>query len=288
MAASFLLWLNKKYMLKLIATKRFIGALSLCLMAAVAGCATQNTTSAGAVGVDRGQTMLVSSEEVDRAAVQQYAEMMADARKKGILNKDAAQVKRVQTIVKRLIPSTAVFRPDATKWEWEINVISTDELNAWAMPGGKMAVYTGLIDKLKLTDAELAAILGHEIAHALREHSRERISRQLATSAAVGIGAAILGVGQGSADLAGMVADVTFNRPNSRTHESEADAIGAELAARAGYDPHGAVSVWEKMLKAGGGGPPEFLSTHPSPENRLKQLEVIADNVMPLYLQARK
>lgn len=268
------------------ALKRFVCALALSLT--VSACATTSTTSAGVVGIERTQTMLVSSEEVERAATQQYDQIMAEARKKGVLNQNAAQVKRVQTIVQRLIPATSVFRPDAVNWKWEANVITSDELNAWAMPGGKIAVYTGLIEQLRLTDAELAAVIGHEVAHALREHSRERISRQLATSAAVGIGAAILGVGQGGADLAGMVADVTFNRPNSRLHESEADAIGAELAARAGYDPHGAVSVWQKMLKSGGSGPPEFLSTHPSPENRLKQLQSIADNLMPLYQQAKK
>lgn len=266
--------------------RRFLSALMVALLAT--GCATQSTTQAGAVGVERGQTMLVSAAEVDRAATQQYDQMMAQARQKGVLNRDAAQVQRVRAIVNRLIPATTVFRPDAVHWKWEANVISTPELNAWAMPGGKIAVYTGLIEKLKLTDAELAAVIGHEIAHALREHSRERISRQLATSAAVGIGAAILGVGQGGADLAGMVADVTLNLPNSRTHESEADAIGTELAARAGYDPHGAVSVWEKMLKSSGNGPPQFLSTHPSPENRLKRLQTIADDLMPLYRQARR
>lgn len=268
------------------ALKRFVCALALSLM--VSACATTNTTSSGAVGIDRGQTMLVSSEEIDRAAGQQYAQMMAEARKKGVLNRNAAQVQRVQTIVKRLVPATTVFRPDATKWQWEANVITSDQLNAWAMPGGKIAVYTGLIEQLKLTDAELAAVLGHEIAHALREHSRERISRQMATGAVVGIAAAIAGVGQGGADLASMVADVTLNRPNSRLHESEADAIGTELAARAGYDPRGAVSVWDKMLKAGGDGPPEFLSTHPSPANRVKQLQIIANDLMPLYRQAKK
>lgn len=263
-----------------------IAALSVALLSG--GCATESTTSAGLVGINRGQTMLVSSAEVNQAATQQYQQMMAQARQKGVLNRNPAQVQRVRGIVNRLVPATTAFRPDAVNWNWEINVISTDELNAWAMPGGKMAVYSGLIEKLQLTDAELAAVLGHEIAHVLREHSRERISRQVATNAAVGIGAAILGVGEGGANLAGMVADVTFNLPNSRTHESEADAIGAELAARAGYDPHGAVSVWRKMLSAGGNGPPQFLSTHPSPENRLKQLEGIADRMMPLYRQAAR
>jgi predicted Zn-dependent protease len=156
------------------------------------------------------------------------------------------------------------------------------------MPGGKIAVYSGLIDKLKLSDDEIAAVMGHEIAHALREHARERISQQMATSAVIGVGAAVLGVGQAGADLGSLVAQVTLTLPNSRTHEIEADRIGVELAARAGFDPRGAVSVWQKMARAGDGGPPQFLSTHPSPENRIKDLEVYAQRVMPLYQAARK
>jgi predicted Zn-dependent protease len=157
------------------------------------------------------------------------------------------------------------------------------------MPGGKMAVYTGIIDQLKLTDDELAAIMGHEIAHALREHGRERVSQQMATATAVGVAGALLGLGSGGTDLAGMVAQVTFTLPNSRGHEQEADRIGVELAARAGYDPRAAVSVWQKMAQAAGsGGSPEILSTHPSPASRIKDLEDYSARVMPLYQAARR
>ena len=255
---------------------------------AAAGCASVQTTQAGAVGVDRKQTMLVSSGEVNRAADQQYAQVIAQARQKGTVNRDPAQVERVRVIAARLIAQTGHFRSDAPGWRWEVNVITSPQLNAWCMPGGKMAVYTGLIDKLKLSDAEIAAIMGHEIAHALREHGRERVSQQTATNAVVGIGAAALGLGRAGADLGNLVAQVTFTLPNSRTAEVEADRIGVELAARAGYDPRAAVTLWQKMAQSAGGGSPEFLSTHPSPDNRIKDLEQYAQRVMPLYQAASK
>jgi predicted Zn-dependent protease len=169
-----------------------------------------------------------------------------------------------------------------------VNVISSNELNAWCMPGGKIAVYTGLMDRLRLSDEELAAVMGHEIAHALREHGRERASQQAAQGAVVGIGAALLGLGEVGASLAGIVADVTIGLPYSREFEREADRIGVELAARAGYDPRAAITLWQKMGQAGGGAPPQFLSTHPSPQNRQKDLEDFAARVMPLYESARK
>jgi predicted Zn-dependent protease len=253
-----------------------------------AGCASVQTTQAGTVGVERKQTMLVSSREVNQAASQQYAQVIAQARQKGVLNRDPAQVARVRAIGTRLTAQTGHFRTDAPGWRWEVNVISSSQLNAWCMPGGKMAVYTGLIEKLKLSDAEIAAVMGHEIAHALREHGREQVSQQLATNAVVAIGAAALGLGDAGATLGSLIAQVTFTLPNSRTHEMEADRIGVELAARAGYDPRGAVTVWQKMATGGNGGTPEFLSTHPSPENRIKDLEGYAQRVMPLYEAARK
>ena len=254
----------------------------------IGGCAPVRTTQSGAVGVDRSQTMLVSSAEVDKSAAQQYAKTIAAAQQKGLLDRDPATVQRVRTIANRLIVQTGAFRKDAPGWKWEVHVITSDQLNAWCMPGGKMAVYTGLIQKLKLSDDEIAAIMGHEIAHALREHGRERVSQQMATGLAVGIASAALGIGQGGAQLADMVAQVTFTLPNSRLHEQEADRIGVELAARAGYDPRAAVSVWQKMAQADGGSPPQFLSTHPSPENRIKDLEVYAAKVMPLYEAAAR
>jgi predicted Zn-dependent protease len=253
-----------------------------------AGCQTVDTTKGGVVGVDRDQRMMVSADEVHAGSVKAYSQMMAEAQKKGVLDKDPAMVKRVQEITKRLIPHSATFRPDAAKWPWEVHVISIDEVNAWCMPAGKMAMYTGLIQKLNATDDEIAAVMGHEIAHALREHARERISRQMGTQMTVGIVGALFGIGQMGQSIAGTVADVTLNLPNSRLHETEADRIGVELAARAGFDPRAAVTLWEKMAKASKGGqPPKFLSTHPSHEDRINDLRAYSDKVMPLYTAAK-
>ncbi|HEX2197935.1 MAG TPA: M48 family metallopeptidase [Burkholderiales bacterium] len=262
-----------------------VGAISTALLG---GCQTVETTQAGAVGVDRDQRMMVSSEDVQASSTKQYAQMMAEAKKKGVLDRDPAQVQRVQAITKKLISQVGAFRPDAAKWPWEIHVISLDEVNAWAMPGGKMAIYTGLIDKLKATDDEIAAVMGHEISHSLREHARERISRQMGTQMAVGIAGALFGIGELGQSLGNMVADVTLNRPNSRTHEVEADRMGVELAARAGYDPRAAIGLWEKMAKnSSGGQPPKWLSTHPSHEDRISDLRVYSEKVMPLYQAAK-
>ena len=254
---------------------------------AAAGCQTVETTKPGVVGVSRQQRMAVSSEEVNAGAEKQYAQMMAEAKKKNALDRDAAQVERVKRIVSRLVPQTTAFRPDAAKWPWEVHVISLDEVNAWCMPHGKMAVYTGLLDKLNVTDDELAAVMGHEIAHALREHSREQISQQMGTQAVVGIAGALFGLGDAAQNLGNMVADVTLNLPKSRTAETEADRIGVELAARAGYNPHAAVTLWEKMGKLAGGAPPQFLSTHPSHESRISDLKQYSEKVMPLYAAAK-
>ena len=263
-------------------------ALSMLAALALASCETVQTTQPGAVGVERQQSMLLSSAQVDKSAVQAYQQEMKKAAGKNALDRDAAQVARVKAIAQRLIPATAAFRPDAPRWAWEVHVVTSGDVNAWCMPGGKMAVDTGLIDKLKITDDELAAVMGHEIAHALREHGRERASQAAAQSIALSIGGALLGLGEGSVQLAQIITDVTFNLPNSREHEIEADRIGVELAARAGYDPHAAVTLWQKMGQVGGAAPPQFLSTHPSPQNRQEDLMNYAARVMPLYEAARK
>ena len=253
----------------------------------VPACQSVQTTQGGAVGVDRSQAMLVSSAEIEQASAQQYQQVLSTAREKDALNRDAAQLRRVRAVADRLIPQTTVFRPDAAKWQWEVNVLESDQLNAWCMAGGKIAFYSGLIEQLELTDAEIAAIMGHEIAHALREHSRERVSRSMATGMGVAIVSAALGIGQLGNDLMGSLAKVTFELPNSRLHETEADRIGVELAARAGYDPYAAVGLWKKMAAASKGSPPQFLSTHPSHDSRQKDLADYAERVMPLYRQAR-
>lgn len=255
------------------------------------GCAPTRTTSAGAVGVDREQTMLVSSAEVNRSAENAYTQTIQDARAKKRLNRDMGQVQRVRAIAGRLIPATAVFRADAPSWRWETNVISSNDLNAWCMPGGKMAVYTGLIDKLALTDDELAAVMGHEIAHALREHGREKVGQAAGVDLAATIGG-LIGAYYGvdanvGKSVLGAAGELAFMRPNSRGMEQEADRVGVELAARAGFDPHAAISLWEKMARASGSGTPQWLSTHPSHESRLSDLRVYADRVQPLYKAAR-
>jgi len=265
------------------------GLLLLMLGAlALTSCQTVQTTQPGAVGVERQQSMLLSASQVDKSAAQAYRQEMKKAAGKNALNRDAAQVARVRVIALRLIPGTAAFRPDAPRWAWETNVITSNDVNAWCMPGGKMAVYSGLIEKLKVTDDELAAVMGHEIAHALREHGRERASRAAAQSIALSIGGALIGLGDNSVQLAQIITDVTINLPNSREHEVEADRIGVELAARAGYDPRAAVTLWQKMGQVGGAAPPQFLSTHPSPQNRQKDLTDYAARVMPLYESTRK
>ena len=262
-------------------------AATLLLAALGGGCQTVETTQPGVVGVSRQQHMAVSSDEVNASAEKEYAQMMAEAKKKNALDRDPAQVQRVKNIVARLVPQTTVFRPDAKSWPWEVHVISTDEVNAWCMPHGKMAVYTGLIQKLNVTDDELAAVMGHEISHALREHTREQISQQMGTQAVIGLAGALFGLGETAQNLGGMVANVTLNLPKSRTDETEADRMGVELAARAGYDPRAALSLWQKMEKVGGSQPPQWLSTHPSNETRLSDLKQYADKVMPLYAAAK-
>jgi predicted Zn-dependent protease len=256
------------------------------------GCQTVETTGAGVVGVEREQrfTTLVSAKEVEAQAASEYAQMMAAAQKQGLLNRNPEHLQRVRSVARRIVPQVDVFRGDALQWAWEVNVLSSKQVNAWCMPGGKMAVYTGLIERLELTDDELAAVMGHEIAHALREHARERIGRQMATQAGTTIGAIAVEVLTGvriDPELAGTVSQAVFVLPNSREAEHEADRIGVELAARGGFDPRAAVTLWQKMGQvSGAAGGPEFLSTHPSPAHRLRDLQADAEKVMPLYERA--
>ncbi len=261
----------------------------VAMAALLAACAQVQTTQSGLVGVDRTQYMssLVSEAELEREAASQYQALLAQARAKNALDRDAAQTGRVQAITRRLIQQVGVFRQDALHWNWETHVLTSGEVNAWCMPGGKIAVYTGLIEKIKPTDAELAAVLGHEIAHALREHAREQVSRQMAAQMGISILAAVTG-SRATADLGSTLSEVMFTLPNSRANETEADRIGVELAARAGYDPRAAVTLWQKMAQAGGGGGPEFLSTHPSSGSRIADLEQVSATVLPLYQQAAK
>jgi predicted Zn-dependent protease len=263
-------------------TTLFVTVAIATLFTAVA-CETVNTTSAGAVGVDRKQKMMVSPETIEEGAAQAYETELKAARDKGVLNTDRAQLARVSTIAKRIVAATPAFRADAAKWNWQFNVQKSDDLNAYCMPGGRIMVYSGLIDKLDLTDAELATVLAHEVAHALREHTRERVSRAYGQQLVLSGVAAVTGVSEATANMANMVAQVTFQLPFSRDQESEADTIGLELMARAGYDPRAALSLWNKMGAAERSGTPKFLSTHPAPKDRIKDIEKNLPRVLPLY-----
>ena len=274
-------------------SRRITAGIAIAALAVVWLGACSTTTEQGAVGVERKQLLLVSSAEMDQAASAAYQNVLKEQTPKGNVNKDPQQTERVRGIAKRLIPQTAVFRKDAPEWKWEVNVLTSPEVNAWCMPGGKIAVYTGIIEKLSITDDELAAVMGHEISHALREHGRERASQQAAT----GVGASLVGVVAeiflpGSGQLAtagtGAAGQLAYNLPYSRLQETEADRMGVELAARAGYDPRAAIALWQKMAKlSSGGAPPQILSTHPSNDTRIKDLEVFSQRVLPLYEQAR-
>ncbi len=248
----------------------------------LAACTTVQTTQPGAIGITRTQSMAISAQQIDAAANKSYDEMLAEARAKGRLNQDPALGARVREVSRRLIAQVGSFRPDALAWNWEINLFQSDEVNAFCMAGGKIGVYSGLVTKLNLTDDELAAVIGHEIAHALREHVREQVSAQYAQQ----IPLLVLGAVTGSdalTQLGGMVTKVTLGLPRSRQAEREADDIGVELAARAGYDPRAAISLWQKMAQAGDATGPEFLSTHPSNASRQQDIARASQVVMPLY-----
>ena len=270
-----------------ISKKLMMSSLAASVIAVGAtGCST--TTDTGAIGVDRNQLLVVSDQQVQQLSKQAFQQEIAAARAKGLLDTNPAQLARLQKISQRLIAQTGAYRSDARQWSWEVHVIKSNELNAHVLPGGKIVFYSGIIDRLSLTDAEIAAIMGHEMAHALREHTRERLSRDVATQTGIGIAASVLGLSQGQAQLAGLAGDLGISRPNSRTQETEADLMGLELMARAGYDPNAAVSLWRKMQSAGGRGePPQFLSTHPVSSTRIATIQSLLPRVMPLYQQSR-
>jgi predicted Zn-dependent protease len=273
--------------------KRLLIAL-LASSIAFTGCSQIQTTNSGAVGVQRKQYAFLSAKQVDGMAAQSYVSTLKDAEKKKALNPNPQQTERVRAIAKRLIAQTGTFRLDALDWKWEVNVQDSKEVNAYCMPGGKIMVYTGLIEKLNATDDELAAVMGHEIAHALREHGRERMSEAYAEQVGLLGLAVLLGTNESTKKNAGayvqaasVATAVALTLPHSREHEREADRIGLELSARAGYDPAAAISLWQKMAKEGGQKPPEFLSTHPADESRIADMQRLLPVVTPLYEEAK-
>jgi predicted Zn-dependent protease len=263
--------------------------IAFCIASITLFSACTTTTRPGVVGVNRQQLMMASQSEVERLSAISFNEQNKKAQERKILITSGPQYDRLINIANRLIPQTTHFRDDTQKWNWQLSLINAPILNATCAPGGKITFYTGIIDQLKLSDDEIAAIMGHEIAHALREHGRERLSQAMAQSTITNIALAAAGGYGAQINAANQVAQYVLVLPNSRQHESEADAIGVELAARAGYNPRAAISVWQKMMKATQGkNPPEFLSTHPSGETRIEQLSALMPAVEPLYRDAPK
>jgi predicted Zn-dependent protease len=274
----------------LIYQPRFIQTVISVLVACCLLVACANTSRPGVVGVERSQFMMISAAQIDRMSAISYEQQAKAAQKKKILITSGPEYERLKTIANRLIPQTAVFRDDTRNWNWGLQLIDSPIVNATCAPGGRITFYSGIINKLNLTDDEIAAIMGHEIAHAVREHGREQVSQALAQNIISNVALAAAGAGSAqSIDAANQIMQYVLVLPNSRQNEREADAIGLELAARGGYDPRAAITLWQKMSKESQGkNPPEFLSTHPSNENRIKELSALIPKVMPLYEAAKR
>lgn len=256
--------------------------------AAAAGLAFAPASAQVQVGPPSTMRNLVPAGQLEAAAAQQYAQLLAQARAKGTLAPDDhPQLRRLRAIAQRLMPHTLPWNERARQWRWEVNLIGSKQINAFCMPGGKIAFFTGILDQLRLSDDEAAMVMGHEMAHALREHARSRIAKTQATGIGLSLGAQLLGLG----DLGRLAADLgtqLLSLKFSREDETEADLVGLELAARGAYDPRASVTLWQKMAQVAGGNGLEFLSTHPSGPSRIRDLEANIPKVEALYEQARR
>ena len=259
------------------------GAAVLAIVASVPATAQRTKDDDEGVKVRRASIVrnLVPAASLEKAALQQYGQLRAQAvGRNALVAEDDAQAKRVQRIAKELLPHTHKWNRRAKDWPWEIIVVKTPTVNALCMPGGKIAVFTGILDTLKLTDDELAIVLGHEMAHALREHARARAAKVTLTN--VGTLAVGLVIGGNVAEIArqgGGLLNLKFNRDDER----DADLIGMEIAARAGYDPEAGITLWQKMAQVARGAPPTWLSTHPSSEDRVRRIKAAMKDVAKLY-----
>lgn len=230
---------------------------------------------------------LVSADTVEQSAGQQYQKMMQEAAAKNALApQDSTQVRRLRAIASKIIPFSHPWNPRARDWRWEVNLIGSPQINAFCMPGGKIAFYTGILNQLKLSDDEVAMVMGHEIAHALREHARERMGKNTATGLGANLIGQVLGLGQVGQMVTNYGAQL-LTLQFSRSDESEADLVGMELAARASFDPRAGVSLWQKMSAASKGAPPQWLSTHPSGSTRINDIELNLPKVMPLFERSK-
>ena len=238
------------------------------------------------VGGNSAFTNLVPAEGVEQSAAQEYAQLLQQAASKNALGpRDHPQVKRLRAIAQRIIPHTPEWNARSRDWKWEVNLIGSSQVNAFCMPGGKIAFYSGILDKLKLTDDEVAMVMGHEIAHALREHARERMGKNAATGIGANVLSQLLGLGQVGQTVTHYGAQL-LTLEFSREDETEADLVGLELGARAGFNPRAGITLWQKMSASSKGAPPQWLSTHPSGSTRIAEMEANLPRVMPLYEKA--
>ncbi len=263
-----------------------LAALSAALLLAAAPALAQN--EGVQVGGNSGFTKLVPAEDIEQASRQQYAKMMQEAAaQKALAPAGHPQLQRLRGIAQRIIPHAVAWNPRAKNWQWEVNLIGSKQINAFCMPGGKIAFYTGILDQLQLTDDEVAMIMGHEMAHALREHARERMGKSAATNIGASLLSQLLGLGDLGQTVAGLGVEL-INLRFGREDESEADLVGMELGARAGFNPRAGITLWQKMAAANKGAPPQWLSTHPAGVTRIADMERNLPRVLPLYERARK
>jgi predicted Zn-dependent protease len=260
------------------------------LLSLLTGCATNAMTG-------RSQLMIVSESAAINKSSSLYDSMINAFDKKNKVSNDTALNQRVQTITNRLVERAILYKPDSQKWKWQVNVIESEEVNAFCMAGGKMAVYTGLLDKIQPTDDELAQVMAHEISHALANHTAEKMSVDLLSKIAIGAVTVAVAVADQSThqnqrqqntrttqDLAIVAGAAFVTLPNSRGAETEADKLGIELAAQAGYNPQSAISLWEKMMaETGNKSKGDFMSTHPSPSNRIEAFQLLQEPMQKIY-----
>lgn len=222
---------------------------------------------------------------LNQDAAKSYSQVVQKARSQQVLDTTSQTARRVHTVFNRLKPYANQANQTGVPFDWQMNVIRSNEMNAWAMPGGKMAVYTGMVERLQLNDDEIAAVVGHEMTHALLEHGKKAIGGKVLTS----IGGSILAGATGvDGNLIGLGTDLAANRPFSRHQENEADAGGVRLMARAGYNPQAAISVWEKMNRAQSGTSISILSTHPANNARINAIRKMLPEVMPIYQRNKR
>jgi predicted Zn-dependent protease len=283
-------------MFHLNALKNMTG-LARAVTIAVAAFAVWAPNAAAREGVQVGEasdfSKLVPADQVERQAALQYRETLAEAAKQQALAPaDNAQLKRLREIAQKIIPFANEWNPRVSQWKWEVNLIGSNQINAYCMPGGKIVFYTGIIKTLNLSDDEIAVVMGHEMAHALREHARERMGKSTATQGLARLGGLLasswLGIDPNLADAVAQGGANLLTLKFGREDESEADLVGMELAARAGFDPRAGVTLWQKMAAANKGAPPQWLSTHPSSSSRIADMEASLPQVMPLYERTKK